>query len=158
MSHVTRPKFTGFLADGHTSQGVHPAKMTSHERLLILAPVILEENVTCKPRNSLYLPEFALSVHLGCIGKCSLLKDYPGVPIFLGLSRVVTPHMWSIQYGLKSTVLPSKPGLNSKALPQNASIPKKDLLSEYEYIVPSPAPKKLLSEWKAAKTVHGVNK
>ena len=92
MSHVTRPKFTGFLADGHTSQGIHPAK-TSHERLMLLAPVILEENMTCKPQNSLYLPEFALSVHLGCIGKCSLLKDHPGVPIFLGLSRVVTPHM-----------------------------------------------------------------
>ena len=93
MSHVTRPKFTGFLADRHTSQGIHPAKMTSHERLLILAPVILEENMTCKPRNSLYLPEFALSVHLGCIGKCSLLKDHPGVPIFSDPSGVVTLHM-----------------------------------------------------------------
>ena len=158
MSHVTRPKFTSFLVNSHMSQGTHLAKMTSYVHLLILVPIILEENRTCKPQNLLHLPEFALSVHLGCIGKCSLLKDYPGVPIFLGLSRVVTPHMWSIQYGLKSTVLPSKPGLNSKALPQNASIPKKDLLSEYEYIVPSPAPKKLLSEWKAAKTVHGVNK
>ena len=93
MSHVTRPKFTGFLTDGHTSQGIHPAKMTSHERLMILAPVILEENMTCKPQNSLYLPEFALSVHLGYIGKSSLLKDHPGVPIFSDPSGVVTPHM-----------------------------------------------------------------
>ena len=60
MSHVTSPKFTGFLADGHTSQGVHPARMTSHERLMILAPVILEENTTYKPQNSLYLPEFCV--------------------------------------------------------------------------------------------------
>ena len=89
MSHVTRPKFTSFLVNSHMSQGTHLAKMTSYVHLLILVPIILEENRTCKPQNLLHLPEFALSVHLGCIGKCSLLKDHPGVPIFR------TPPGWS---------------------------------------------------------------
>ena len=84
------------------SQGTHLAKMTSYVHLLILVPIILEENMTCKPQNSLYLLEFAL-LQLGYIGKCSSLKDHSGVPIFSDPSGVLTHHM-AMQYGLKSTV------------------------------------------------------